>query len=202
MKRRTSAGYSLIEVLVAIAITSVVLLTVVTLFYVGKRNVYGGKQRTYAVAAGTRMLEDLSAMTGDDVRTNFGLDDNSTLGTVTLTGLPPGLAGANGSGNMVVTNSVSRDSNACTFTNGVWGNCANDPKNYMAKWMKELSSTGNRSERLSNPVIGLIITPRLPTNNLSPVVSAQFTKIRLYLSWDEGSAGARRYAFFDTNKVF
>jgi len=59
MSKRNQSGYSLIEVLIAIAITSVVLLTVVTLFYMGRRNVYSGKQMTYAVSVGTRVLEDL-----------------------------------------------------------------------------------------------------------------------------------------------
>ena len=52
MKKRQS-GYSLVEVLVAIAITAVVLLTVITLFYMGRRNVYSGKQTTQAVSIGT-----------------------------------------------------------------------------------------------------------------------------------------------------
>ena len=55
---KKNSGYSLVEVLIALAITSIVLLTVVTLFYMGKRNVYSGKQQTYAVSVGTRILED------------------------------------------------------------------------------------------------------------------------------------------------
>src|SRR5207237_889522 len=67
MKKRTQSGYSLVEVLIALAITSVVLLTVVTLFYMGRRNVYSGKQMTYAVSVGTRMMEDLSSMSSADL---------------------------------------------------------------------------------------------------------------------------------------
>src|SRR5258707_2379926 len=83
MKSR-QRGYSLVEVLIAMAITSVVLLTVVTLFYMGRRNVYSGKQMTYAVSVGTRVTEDLSTMTADDVDTNFNVDDSTPLTKVTL----------------------------------------------------------------------------------------------------------------------
>src|SRR5436305_13111068 len=82
--KRTESGYSLVEVLIAMAITSVVLLTVVTLFYMGRRNVYSGKQMTYAVAVGTRVLEDLSTMSADDLLGNFKIDDSTGLNKVTL----------------------------------------------------------------------------------------------------------------------
>ena len=78
MKRQR--GYSLIEVLIALAITSVVLLTVVTLFYMGRRNVYSGKQMTYAVSVGTRALEDVSQFTLFDVLTNFNIANNAKVG--------------------------------------------------------------------------------------------------------------------------
>jgi prepilin-type N-terminal cleavage/methylation domain-containing protein len=85
MKTRKQSGYSLVEVLIALAITSVVLLTVVTLFYMGRRNVYSGKQMTYAVSVGTRALEDISQMTMQDVIAAFGITDaGTTLGTVTI----------------------------------------------------------------------------------------------------------------------
>src|SRR5258708_33696384 len=197
MNRRENRGYSLIEVLVAIAITSVVLLTVVTLFYVGKRNVYGGKQRTYAVAIATRVLEDLSAMTYTNIRTNFNINDQTGLGTVTLTGVPPGSPGTNTLGQMAIDNSIARDTTGCTYGNGVW-TCTNDTNNFLANWMTEISPTGNVNEKLANPVLGLIITPRTPVNAQSPIVTAQFTKVRIYIRWDEGSTTSHRYAFFDT----
>src|SRR5205814_7409807 len=103
-------GYSLIEVLIAMAITSVVLLTVVTLFYMGRRNVYSGKQMTYAVSVGTRMLEDLSAQTSSDVLSSFNVTDATpTNGTVTVYGL-----GGAGTGKFAFTNSVGRDTSTCT----------------------------------------------------------------------------------------
>src|SRR5215471_16268285 len=84
---KTKRGYSLVEVLIALAITSVVLLTVVTLFYMGRRNIYSGKQMTYAVSVGTRALEDVSQMTLTDVLSNFGIANNQATGPVTVNGV-------------------------------------------------------------------------------------------------------------------
>src|SRR5438874_8998710 len=111
MKKR-ELGYSLVEVLIALAITSIVLLTVVTLFYMGRRNVYSGKQMTYAVSVGTRMLEDLSAMSASDVLTNFNINDQTaTNGTVTVQGIA-----AIGNGTLTFPNSIGRDTSGCDLT--------------------------------------------------------------------------------------
>src|SRR5436189_5001412 len=108
MKPRNIRGYSLVEVLIAVAITGTVLLTVVTLFYMGRRNVYSGKQLTYAVSVGTRMLEDLSAMSSSDVLTSFNIDDTTTKTTVTVNGI-----GGTGAGKSDFTNSVGRATSTC-----------------------------------------------------------------------------------------
>jgi prepilin-type N-terminal cleavage/methylation domain-containing protein len=189
-------GYSLIEVLVAIAITSVVLLTVLSLFYMGRRNVYGGKQMTQAVAVGTRIMEDLEVMTASQFRTNFGLDDSTTLGNITIKNVP-------GRGDLVYASSVSRDSTGCTVTAGTPPTvaCSADaaPNQFMANWYGMLLVGTNKDAVLANPSIGLVITPRTPRVPANPVTTAYFTRIRVYVAWDE-APGARRYAFFDTTK--
>jgi hypothetical protein len=53
---------------------------------------------------------------------------------------------------------------------------------------------------MAKPVIGLIFTPRNPTNVNQKFTTAQFIRTRIYVSWQE-SAERRRYAFFDTTKV-
>jgi len=182
-------GYSLVEVLIAMAITSVVLLTVVTLFYMGRRNVYSGKQMTYAVSVGTRVLEDLSTMAADDVLSNFKIDDNTQLTTVTLSNV----AGAS-NGKIDFTKSVARDTDNIDAVN-------TDPSGYLAAWKSSIDPT-----KLSGATVGIVITPRAPSNIVNgqnvnaPITTAQFTKIRIYVAWDE-SAGRRRFAFFDTTKV-
>ena len=189
MKTR-QRGYSLVEVLIAMAITSVVLLTVVTLFYMGRRNVYSGKQMTYAVSVGTRVLEDLSTMAADDVLSNFKIDDNTQLTTVTLSNV----AGAS-NGAITFNSSIARDTDHIDPTN-------TDPSGYLAAWKNSIDPT-----KLSGATVGIVITPRAPSNikdgqpvQNAPITTAQFTKIRVYVAWDE-SAGRRRFAFFDTTKV-
>lgn len=215
MTKRTKSGYSLVEVLIAMAITSIVLLTVVTLFYMGRRNVYSGKQLTYVVSVGTRALEDLSAMSSNDVLTAFAIDDQTPLSTVTVNGLAPGVglgssggsggqSGAAGSGFTQFTNSATRDSSACTGSGTpVVYTCTNDPNGYMAKWVALIDQS-----KLSNAQVGVVLTPRNvpnpPPNTCDtppcPWTSARFLKIRVYVSWDEAK-NRKRIAFFDTTKV-
>ncbi len=183
MKKRTS-GYSLIEVLVAIAITSIVLLTVLSLFYMGRRNVYGGKQMTQAVAV-------LEVMTVSQFRTNFALTDNAT-GNITVPNVP-------GRGDIVYPASVARDSSGCTVAAGPVVTCTNDPYKFMANWYSMLLVGTNKDAVLATPSSGLVITPRLPRVPANDMTTAQFTRIRVYVAWDE-TPKARRYAFFDTTK--
>jgi prepilin-type N-terminal cleavage/methylation domain-containing protein len=194
-------GYSLIEVLIAIAITSVVLLTVVTLFYMGRRNVYSGKQMTYAVSVGTRMLEDISAMTASDVLTNFNINDQTpNTASVTLTGLTSG-----GAGTYSIANSVGRDTSTCTVNTSPPPafTCTNDTGQYLSAWQSLLDPS-----KLTNGQAGVVITPRnvpaTPPNTCTsppcPWTSARYLRIRAWVAWDEAK-NRRRIAFFDTTKV-
>jgi prepilin-type N-terminal cleavage/methylation domain-containing protein len=203
MKQRCATGYSLVEVLIAMAITSVVLLTVVTLFYLGRRNVYSGKQMTYAVSVGTRMLEDLSSLQSTDVLTAFNVTDNTAPATVKVQGLT-----AAGYGYTTYTNSAGGeppsptaiDTSTCTAsgTPPVY-TCTNDTNGYIAKW-KALVTEAN----LTNGEAGLVLTPRNPANpatcNNCPWTTARFLKIRAYVQWDEAQ-GRRRVAIFDSTKI-
>jgi prepilin-type N-terminal cleavage/methylation domain-containing protein len=199
---KKQSGYSLIEVLVAIAITSVVLLTVVTLFYMGRRNVYSGKQTTAAVSIGTRMLEDLSAMTAEDVLDNFAIDDNTARTTVNLQGVY-GTAMGGVEGQLQFASSATRNTSACTIntsTDPAGITCTNDPNGYMVNWMRMVLPHKNINEIFTQPELGIILTPRNPAVAAEPWTTARFTKVRAYVSWQEGPA-RRRYAFFDTTKV-
>ena len=190
-KRSASRGYSLIEVLVAIAITGVVMLTIVTLFYMGRRNVYSGKQMTYAVSVGTRVMEDLSTMTNQDVLTAFGIDDNTTRESVVVCAnklLPLGTTTC-GSGSVTSTflDSTERDTDTVSS--------ATDPGGYLAQW-----STLVTGANLTNGKVGLVITPRNPADNTKLWTSARFTRVRVYVQWEEAK-NRTRVAFFDTTKV-
>jgi len=203
MKQRPS-GYSLVEVLIALAITSVVLLTVVTLFYMGRRNVYSGKQMTYAVSVGTRILEDLSSLQSTDVLTAFNVNDNTSTTTVKIHGLTA--AGSsytsypNSAGGEPQGNTTTIDTATCTGSGTpIVYTCTNDTNGYLAKW-KALVTEAN----LTNGQAGLVLTPRNPANPATcancPWTTARFLKIRAYVQWDE-SAGRRRVAIFDATKI-
>lgn len=195
MKAR-QRGYSLIEVLIAVAITSVVLLTVITLFYMGRRNVYSGKQMTYAVSVGTRVLEDLSAMSADDLLDNFVIDDATPLEKVTL----QNVAGA-ANGKIDFDDSIARNTDKISSSTELWTPAAGPANGYLTAWKTYLDQS-----KFAGGTVGLVITPRSPTNIVNgqivkaPITTAQFTKIRVYVAWDE-AANRRRFAFFDTTKV-
>jgi prepilin-type N-terminal cleavage/methylation domain-containing protein len=198
-------GYSLIEVLIAIAITSVVLLTVVTLFYMGRRNVYSGKQMTYAVSVGTRMLEDFSAMSASDVLSNFNIVDTTAKTTVTVQGV-----GGQSTGSIDIANSAGRDTSTCTVNPSYPATppvpqftCTNDTGWYLSGWRSLLDPS-----KLTNGQAGIVITPRnVPNpppstceNPPCPWTSARYLKVRAWVAWDEAK-NRRRIAFFDTTKV-
>ena len=173
LKNRPASGYSLIEVLIALAITSIVLLTVVSLFVMGRKNVYSGKQMTYAVSVATRVLEDLSPMTADDIRENFGLDDDTSLSTVKVNGVD-------------YPNSVLRETKTINSTT--------DSGKYLQAW-KDLIP----ADKLQDASVGLIITPTSPVDAKAPVTTAQYTKVRIYVQWNE--AQRRRFTMYDTTRV-
>ena len=196
MRKRASNGYSLVEVLIAIAITGVVLLTIVTLFYMGRRNVYSGKQMTYAVSVGTRVMEDLSTMTTGDMLTAFGIDDATARQTVVVCDaklLPLGTTTCGSLGtNQTIYNQSIASSSARDTTNI---SATTDPGGYLAQW-----NTLVGESNLANAKVGLIITPRDPADNTAPWTTARFTRVRVYVEWDEAK-NRRRAAFFDTTKV-
>jgi prepilin-type N-terminal cleavage/methylation domain-containing protein len=207
MMRSRQRGYSLVEVLIALAITSIVLLTVLTLFYMGRRNVYSGKQMTLASSVGTRMLEDLSTNSADDLRTNFVVTDNPVPADVTLPGLAPVVAGQT---SYIIPNSLKRDSTGCTWVTTANSNkpamtvpgydCTNDANGVLGRWYAMVAPNNAPSSVLTNPEVGLVITPRSPADGAKPVTTARFYKVRAYVAWNEGPT-RRRYAFFDTTRV-
>ncbi len=191
MQRRDSRGYSLIEVLIAVAITGVVMLTIVTLFYMGRRNVYSGKQMTYAVSVGTRVMEDLSTMTSNDLLTAFAITDATTRQTVVVCRnrlLPLGTTTC-ASGFPVTTFDDSTERQTGAISSGT------DPGGYLAQWATLVTNAN-----LTNGKVGLVITPRSPADNTKNWTTARFTRVRVYVQWDEAK-NRTRVAFFDTTKV-
>jgi prepilin-type N-terminal cleavage/methylation domain-containing protein len=172
---KAKRGYSLVEVLIAIAITSIVLLTVVTLFYMGRRNVYSGREMTYAVSVGTRALEDVSQMTLSDVISNFGIANNQAMPGATVNGV-------------TYANSYEMD----TGSAGVAAN-PNPPPAILTNWKSMCTN-------MANPTVGVIFTPRAWTDANNKSSTATFMRMRIFVQWDEAK-NRRRIAFFDTTKI-
>lgn len=152
---RRQEGYNLVEVLVAMALLSVVLLSIVTLFFFGRANVYSGKQMTAAVSVGTRVMEDLSILSKDDVVTFFNLSGAT-------------LSGVTGPDGRTYANSVKLDSNAST------------PPAYLANWKALMPSS-----RFTAGKITLIFSPTRADATTPTVANAQFMRIRVFVEWKE-----------------
>lgn len=87
MTHEQERGYNLVEVLIAIAVMGTIMLSVVTLFFFGRTNVYSGKMMTMAVSVGTDSVEDLSQLTVRDIYTAFGIDGTVALADYTIDGV-------------------------------------------------------------------------------------------------------------------
>ncbi len=176
------SGYSLIEVLIAIAILGVVLLAVVTLFFMGRSNVYSGRQMTQGVALGTHVMEDISQMTMQDFYTAFNIDGTTTLGNVdvdTTRAWP----------NDLYSGAILRQSSNITSTT--------DPGGYLARWNTEMVN----NNKLGQGSISLVMIPTNP-NPTSATVSAgnnTMLRIRVLVRWME--AQRPRQVIFDTVKT-
>ena len=67
------------EVLIAMALLGVVMISIMALFVAGRKNVYSGKQMTNAMAIGTRVMEDLAPLSKSDIYSGlFAITDTST----------------------------------------------------------------------------------------------------------------------------
>jgi prepilin-type N-terminal cleavage/methylation domain-containing protein len=160
MNSKSQDGYSLVEVLIAIALTGTVLVGIMTLFYQGRRNVYSGKQMTQAVAVATRVREDLNTLNKSATAVAFGL--------------PAGAGAANTVGGQSFPNSIIR-----TTTNITAGT---DPRGFMNRWITDMGTAG----KFQDPKITLVFTPdEDPTNNPAQVGTCSILRLRIFVEWSE-----------------
>jgi prepilin-type N-terminal cleavage/methylation domain-containing protein len=171
--RRSQRGYNLVEVLIAMALLGTVILSISTLFYMGRRNVYSGKQMTKVSAVATRVLEDLSAMSADDVLTNFNITNTTPLVSNTV-------------GGTAYPASVMRKTSSFAATD--------DSGGYLAQWLTLLGS-----QEMSAGVVTLVITPADPSIAAQPIDSAQTVRVRAVIEWREGRR--RRNAVYESSKL-
>jgi prepilin-type N-terminal cleavage/methylation domain-containing protein len=72
-------GYNLVELMIAMAVLAVVMVSIMTLFVLGRKNVYSGQQMSRANAVAVNVLEDLSFLTLSEVVTEFELDGDDPI---------------------------------------------------------------------------------------------------------------------------
>lgn len=188
IQRSDTRGYSLIEVLIAMAFLSSVLLSIVGLFYMGRRNVYSGKQMTQAVSMATRVSEDLSALSYDEIYTSFGITGTTPLTTVDV---DPSAAMLDDT----YPNSILRTTTAFT--------AAEDPSGFLQRWQNEIVL----NQRFQDGSVSLVFTPRLPwdaaladpTTAALTAANATVMRIRTLVRWREGQRP--RQVILDFNKT-
>jgi prepilin-type N-terminal cleavage/methylation domain-containing protein len=167
------AGYNLVEVLVAMALLGSVLMSVITLFYFGRRNVYSGKQQTKITAVGTRVMEDMLNMTPEDILSNFNVGTTLTATCATINGV-------------AYTNCIARKTSTFATTDDVGG--------FLARWKTLLGSAVVGQSQFTDPDITLIITPVAAAS-----ANSQFVRVRAILQWREGRR--TRYSIYDASKL-
>ena len=183
---RSEGGYSLVETLIAMAVLGSVLMGVLSLFVMGRKNVYSGKQMTRAVAVGTRVMEDLSALTREDVQRAFSLATPLPAAGVTPT-TPVALTTVTVAG-QTFPNSVRRRS---TDTG-----TANDFEGYLARWNALVAQ-----QNFTNGLVTLVITPVEPRAGFpaATTMNAPIYRIRVFVEWNE--EGRRRNVVLETAKL-
>lgn len=168
--RSSERGYSLVEVIVATGLLASVLLTIVSLFYMGQRNVYSGKQMTQAVSLATRVSEDLSALGYNDIYSAFGITDATALGTVDVDATAALM-------DDTYINSILRTTNDIT--------AGTDPSNFLTRWRDEMIN----NFRFQDGSVTLIISPRSaePPAAALTAGTASVMRIRILVRWREAT---------------
>ena len=192
MTKRSERGYSLIEILVAIAILGVVLLSILSLFIWGRKNVYSGKQLTTAISVGTRVMEDLAPLTKEDIYEGvFAISDTATGANIKF-----------GTPEQSYNNAAIRSTKAWTGYTDIQKENATGPKFLTNAWKNQLEETltdTTKRPRLDDGSVTVIMMPRVDTNNPAQFQSASVMQIRVIVSWLENTR--RRELILDTVKA-
>lgn len=176
--RDRERGYNLVEVLIAMALLGTVLMSIMGLFYYGRRNVYSGKEMTEATALGTHVLEDINTMTKAALIAAFALPTNIAGTTINAP-----LGGGTYAG------SFERDTQNITTTT--------DPNGFMARWQGEMVA----DNKFQNGKITIIFTPdKDPVNGANPQLgTSSVVRVRVFVTW--GEAVRQRQVVLDSVKV-
>ena len=191
-RRRTSQrGYNLVEVLIAMALLGVVLISIMALFVAGRKNVYSGKQMTNAVAVGTRVLEDLAPLSKQDIYSGlFAIPATSAgYGSTVQLGTPP----------ITYTNCRIRSTDSTvgspTATDVSTQSTGTNPPDLLTKWRTQLGTN------LAKGSVTVIMIPTNdPTNSPAQFGTASVLQVRVLVQWNE--AQRSRQLILDTSRAY
>ena len=192
--RRSERGFNLVETIVATAILGTVALSVATLFVMGRRNVYSGKEMTAAVSMATRCSEDISGMTLPEIYSAFGIVQDTTPITgggydVVVDAAPPK---SRLEQNTYTGSFIRRTNDALVTTAG-----GNDSGGFLTRWRNEM----DQNLKFANGVVNVVITPRNPPLGAPSVTltNATIVRIRVLVRWTEDARP--RQLIIDTIKT-
>jgi prepilin-type N-terminal cleavage/methylation domain-containing protein len=193
MKNQHQRGYNLIELLVAIAILGVVLLSILSLFVWGRKNVYSGKQMTTAIAIGTRVMEDLQPLTKEDIYEGlFQITEDSTGANIKF-----------GNPQRDYTNAAIRSTKAYTGYTDIQKENPKGPLFLTKGWKDQLEETlsdgTTKRPRLDDGAVTVIMMPRADTVTPEKFGTASIMQIRVVVSWLENRR--QREVILDTVKA-
>jgi type II secretory pathway pseudopilin PulG len=183
-RRASERGYNLVEMLVAIGFLAVVLLTVLTLFFLGTGNVYAGKQQTMAVSIGTDVMEDIAELGVTDMYGAFVVNDgNAPTGTATI---PADAAGT--------ASTMPQSSYPASIVRSTYVRSATTelgyPNGLLSQWRALLYDASGKA-KLGDPSISIVLTPRekYPTSaanlTVGPTGNATVLRVRVLVRWRE-----------------
>lgn len=190
-KHRRQAGYNLVEVLLAMAMLGVVTISIFTLFFMGRRNVYSGKQVSQAVAVGTQILEDLQPLNRQMLYNGgFGIAATSAGAALTMPAV------VTGGQSYAFTNSKIRSTNATIIASPPADiSTENTPPGLLTRWTTLLGT------KLTNGSVTVILTPdQDAVNTPAQFGTAQLLRVRVFVRWQENSR--TREVVLDTVKAF
>ena len=183
-RHRSERGFNLVEVLIAMALLGTVLMTILTLFYMGRKNVYSGKQTSIAVSIASHAMEDLSARSKADVLTAFNASATALADDLDID------ASTTMATDEYDDSIIRLSSNADDVDD-----TKNDPRGLLKKWSDEASA------RLGQSLVAVVLTPQKPYPIADPVTAANSTvmRVRVVVRWNEGRR--RREVILDSAKA-
>jgi len=187
-RSRSQAGYNLVEVIIALAVFGIVAITIFTLFVMGRRNIYAGKQASQAVAIGTQVLEDLAPLNKKMIyNAAFGIADTDTGAAVALPRV-------SGSAAPSFANAKIRSTDPAIIASPP-ADISTNPTGFLTRW------SGLLTNKLTNASVTLILIPSQDTTN-SPEQfgTSQLLQLRVFVRWTE--TGRQREVVLDTVKAY